>query len=93
MLKKESNVVPFLVQITHSLEPIVWLSKTLADKTQPWKLTTKGCLCEISTKEPFKGNFHNPASCLSEKIPRLFCEESMTWREQLLCIRRFHYLL
>ena len=42
MLKKENNVVPFLVQITHSREPIVGLSKTLADKTQPWKLTTKG---------------------------------------------------
>ena len=69
MLKKENNVVPLLVQITHSREPIVCLSKTLADKTQPWKLTTKGCLCEISTKERLKGNFHSPASCLSEKIP------------------------
>ena len=59
MLKKENNVVPFLVQVTHSREPIVWLSKTLADKTQPCKLTTKGCLCEIPTKEPLKGNFHN----------------------------------
>ena len=28
MLKKENNVVPFLVQITHSREPIVGLSKT-----------------------------------------------------------------
>ena len=88
MLKKDNNV-PFLVQITHSREPIVCLSKTLADKTQPWQLTTKGCLCEISTKERLKGNFHNPASCLSEKIPSLFCQESMTRREQLLCIRRF----
>ena len=59
MLKKGNNVVPFLVQITHSREPIVGLSKTLADKTQPWKLTTKGCSCEISTKEPLlKRNFH-----------------------------------
>ena len=32
MLKKENNVVPFLVQITHSREPIVGLSKTLADQ-------------------------------------------------------------
>ena len=59
MLTKENNVVPFLVQVTHSREPIVSLSQALAEKTQPWKLTTKGCLCEISTKEPLKGNFHN----------------------------------
>ena len=93
MLKKENNVVPFLVQITQSRKPIVSLSQALADKTQPWKLTAKGCLCEISDKEPLKGNFHNPASCSSKKIHSLFCQESMTWREQLLCIRRFHYLL
>ena len=30
MLKKENNFVPFLVQITHSREPIVGHSKALA---------------------------------------------------------------
>ena len=93
MLKKENNV-PFLVQITQSRKPVVSLSQALADKTQPWKLTTKGCLCEISDKEPLKGNFHNiQHHALRKKNRSLFCQESMTWREQLLCIRRFHYLL
>ena len=92
--RKVINVVSFLLQITHSCEPIVGLRKALADKTrEPWKLTTKGCSCEISTKEPLKGNFHNPASRFSEKIPSLFCQESMNGRVQLLCIRHAFYVI